>query len=206
MLDVHAPEHRVSGVRDFFVHLLTITVGLLIALGLENAAEALHHRHERKEAEANIHQELLHNRDILREGAPVVQGERNAMLTVIQVLDAISQKKPLPVKQFSLDYSVATLSDGAWRSAVQTGALAYMDYGEVELFADAYKQQAMLEDAQTKTLEDYLELTPLMRKGIDISPAEATSSIASADHALGHLSGVLAVGQGTLDAYNKALQ
>lgn len=50
MLDVHAPEHPIGGPRDFLVHLLTITVGLLIALGLENSVEALHHRHQRKEA------------------------------------------------------------------------------------------------------------------------------------------------------------
>ena len=37
MLDVHTPEHRIGGVRDFLLHILTITVGLLIALALENA-------------------------------------------------------------------------------------------------------------------------------------------------------------------------
>ena len=54
MLDVHAPEHGIHGVRDFFVHLLTISVGLLIAVGLEASVEALHHRSERKEAEATL--------------------------------------------------------------------------------------------------------------------------------------------------------
>ena len=40
MLDVHAPEHGIHGMRDFFVHLLTITAGLLIALALEAGVEA----------------------------------------------------------------------------------------------------------------------------------------------------------------------
>jgi hypothetical protein len=34
-LDVHAPHHRVEGWKDFFIHLLTISVGLLIAVGIE---------------------------------------------------------------------------------------------------------------------------------------------------------------------------
>lgn len=62
MLDVHPPEHGIHGIRDFFIHLLTITVGLLIALGLEATVEALHHRSERKEAEATLRQELTQNR------------------------------------------------------------------------------------------------------------------------------------------------
>ena len=52
MLDVHPPEHGIYGVRDFFLHLLTISVGLLIALGLEASVEAIHHRHERNESQA----------------------------------------------------------------------------------------------------------------------------------------------------------
>ncbi len=66
MLDVHAPEHGINGVRDFFLHLFTITVGLLIALGLEAGAEALHHRHQREEAEATIRREISENHDELQ--------------------------------------------------------------------------------------------------------------------------------------------
>ncbi len=40
MLDVHPPHQPVHGWRDFLIHLLTITVGLLIALGLEAVAES----------------------------------------------------------------------------------------------------------------------------------------------------------------------
>ena len=62
MLDVHAPHQSPLGVRDFFIHLLTITAGLLIALGLEAAVEAVHHRHQRIEAEETIHREIEENR------------------------------------------------------------------------------------------------------------------------------------------------
>ena len=36
-LDVHAPHEPIHGVKDFLLHLLTITVGLLIAVGLKDA-------------------------------------------------------------------------------------------------------------------------------------------------------------------------
>ncbi|HEY5329116.1 MAG TPA: hypothetical protein VIJ79_04465 [Acidobacteriaceae bacterium] len=47
MLDVHPPHHAATTWRDFFIHIATICVGLLIAIGLEQTVEALHHRHER---------------------------------------------------------------------------------------------------------------------------------------------------------------
>jgi hypothetical protein len=47
MLDVHLPHEPIHGTRDFFLHLFTITIGLLIAIGLEAMVEAVHHRHQR---------------------------------------------------------------------------------------------------------------------------------------------------------------
>ena len=59
MLDVHPPHGKLHGVGDFFLHLFTITIGLLIALGLEAAVDR-HHQHElREQAEANLRTELL---------------------------------------------------------------------------------------------------------------------------------------------------
>lgn len=37
MLDVHVPEHGIHGFRDFFLHLFTITIGLLMLLALKPA-------------------------------------------------------------------------------------------------------------------------------------------------------------------------
>ncbi len=45
MLDVPTP-HPAHTWRDFLIHIATICVGLLIAIGLEQTVEALHRRHE----------------------------------------------------------------------------------------------------------------------------------------------------------------
>ena len=47
MLDIHPPHHAASTWRDFLIHIATIVIGLLIAIGLEQAVEAIHRRHER---------------------------------------------------------------------------------------------------------------------------------------------------------------
>ena len=50
MLDVHPAHHAASTWRDFFIHIATIVIGLLIAIGLEQTVEYFHHRHLASEA------------------------------------------------------------------------------------------------------------------------------------------------------------
>ena len=55
MLDVHAPHQAVRSWMDFLVHIIAITIGLLIAIGLEQAVEYVHHRHQREQIEQQMH-------------------------------------------------------------------------------------------------------------------------------------------------------
>ena len=43
-LDVHPAHHAATTWRDFFIHIATIVLGLLIAVGLEQRVEHFHHR------------------------------------------------------------------------------------------------------------------------------------------------------------------
>jgi hypothetical protein len=54
MLDMHAPHQLVHTWRDFFIHIATIVVGLLIAVALEQTIEALHHRNQRSKLEEEM--------------------------------------------------------------------------------------------------------------------------------------------------------
>ena len=208
MLDVHAPEHRISGTRDFLTHILTITVGLLIALALENAAEALHHHHQRAEAESNIRQELERNRDGLKQAAPMVVAERANLVKLIAALEGvISGQKDAMAQTASLEFDEEPIPDAAWVTASSTGALSYMDYGEVERFSGAYKEQSLLQTAEEKALDDYLEFTPILSlHGKQVTAAEAVQVLPAVQRALAHVNGMLALGQGTLGSYDAALK
>ena len=60
MLDVHPPQSTHTW-RDFFIHIATICIGLLIAIGLEQSVEFFHHRHERDDARERLVEELQEN-------------------------------------------------------------------------------------------------------------------------------------------------
>jgi hypothetical protein len=57
-VDVHPPHHPIRSWKEFLLHLVTITVGLLIALALEAAVEAAHHRHIVRDARENLRREM----------------------------------------------------------------------------------------------------------------------------------------------------
>jgi cold shock CspA family protein len=65
MLDVHAPHENVHTWKDFFIHITTITIGLLIAIALEQTVEYLHHRHQAKEMADNLRAESLANHRVV---------------------------------------------------------------------------------------------------------------------------------------------
>ena len=209
MLDVHAPEHGINGVRDFFLHLFTITIGLLIALALENAAESLHHRHQREEAETLIRREIKNNHDILQAGAPEAIAELQHMTSVLQTLQARTRSQPGVLNQSDFAFREAPIQDAAWRTASSTGALAYLDYAEVERFSDAYKEQDLLQHMEEQALEDYLQLLPVLKhsgtNGV-VSPEVAAQSIPYVLRIIAHLNGMLDVGAGTLGTYEAALK
>ena len=60
-MEIEPPHHPIETRRDFFIHLFTITCGLLIALSLEGLVEWSHHRSLVHEARANIRQEIEDN-------------------------------------------------------------------------------------------------------------------------------------------------
>ena len=45
MIDIHPAEHAAHSWREFLVHIATIVLGIIIAIGLEQAVELVHHYH-----------------------------------------------------------------------------------------------------------------------------------------------------------------
>ena len=82
MLDVHPAHHAASTWKEFFIHIATIVLGLLIAVGLEQTVEAIHHRHQRAELIEQMHAESEHN-------LPVLEKDINTLAQEIIYMRAI---------------------------------------------------------------------------------------------------------------------
>ncbi|HZZ39305.1 MAG TPA: hypothetical protein VFE06_09245 [Acidobacteriaceae bacterium] len=96
MLDVHPAHHAATTWRDFFIHIATICVGLIIAIGLEQTVEAVHHLHQRRELEENLRSEL---RADLRHDAVDFRVFADIRAYTLQLSSAVSARragKPSP--------------------------------------------------------------------------------------------------------------
>jgi len=143
MLDVHAPHEKTHTWIDFFIHIATIVVGLLIAVGLEQAVEAIHHRHERDDLRESMQHE---SEQVLRDATSTAAAQDyslNIISARIQnVKDAAWTQKPLaspaPYKLPLFAYP----DDPIWRSAKTSGGAALLTpdeingYSEIELICE----------------------------------------------------------------------
>ncbi len=162
-MEVHPPEHGIHNWRDFLVHMGTITLGLLIALGLEAAAESVHHHHQVAEAREQIHIELDENRKITAKDREILQ---NAYAQMRTNLTALQADGPVDSSKLRFGWFWNSGESSAWQTARDTGAVALMPYDEVQRYADAYLQQEAVSDAAKGYIKQATKaVQPLLRHG-----------------------------------------
>jgi len=142
MLDVHPPHQPVHGLRDFLVHLSTITVGLLIALGLEACVEWMHHRHQVEDVRVALLRErsenqkrFVENTAFTRQDAALLQNDL-LVLRFCQTHPGTSEGSLPGV--FVLTNSYQRSVDSAWTMAQATSVTALMPQEEVQGTAELY--------------------------------------------------------------------
>jgi len=167
MLDVHPPEHAAHSWRDFFIHIATICVGLLIAVALEQSVEALHRHHEaaglREELRGESDQVL---KDCRRSQAGVVRQLKWNDDRIQQVKATVWDHQPLPPLAEHPTVLFAAPDMPIWRSA-KAGALTPLlseaeinAYSEVEYVQMHVDLLATDEAKAQQALDDFLDQYP----------------------------------------------
>ena len=139
MLDVHVP-HPTHTWKDFFIHIATITVGLLIAIGLEQTVEALHHRHQRRELEQQLHDEAQRNLDLVHVNITHLKATHAwidsaiVALNAAPVTDGRIKRSALPPLG-NYDGSIWTPSRTVWAVAKASGTVALLPEDKAQVYA-----------------------------------------------------------------------
>jgi uncharacterized protein YfcZ (UPF0381/DUF406 family) len=178
VVDVHAPHQPVHGWRDFFVHLITITIGLLIALGLEGCVEWLHHRQLVHEAERSLHAEIEKNSKDVTEAIRDLGARQAELKSDVAVLKYFIRNAKMPEHSgMTISFHIKTVEDVSWKTAQLTGALSYMPYARAQEYSDIYATQSELNGAEMQAARDaIISLAPFINSGNgeDPTPAEAS--------------------------------
>ncbi len=143
MLDVHPPHHAATNWRDFFIHIATIVIGLLIAIGLEQTVEAIHRQHERTELLQRLHEESQQIvKDCSHTKALLATRDQQLALRIEQLQSVLWKHQTIAAAEPSRGPTVLQRPDDPiWRAA-KTGGLAprltseeVNAYSEVEIIA-----------------------------------------------------------------------
>ena len=165
MLEVHPSHSAIHTWRDFFIHIATIVIGLLIAIGLEQSVEYLHHRHQLQEARRELSKEVDDNQRTIELN---IESTRKASLALdadIVMLRALSSNSPV-AKKLDYTWEPNDTQDGAWQAAKHSGSLSLMPHDELRRYARVYA-----------VLAAFMEALPAFGARMEVAGAIARRSV-----------------------------
>jgi hypothetical protein len=191
MLDVHAHAHAIHTWKDFFVHIATIVIGLLIAISLEQTVEFFHHRHQVAEARNALELELRLNVNRFeaetanfRHSVPILQTNLAVFQYLQQHPGAASSSWPGTLDWNTINFSYL---DNAWKTAQQSGVLQYMPAAEVRHYAAVHRRFDILNElilARRTAISRAAMYTIAQPNASLLSPAQIDDEIALTTSAL----------------------
>src|SRR6266480_2259996 len=145
MLEVHPPHENVHGWRQFFIHIVAITIGLLIAIGLEQMVVYFHHRHQLQEARGELAAELESNRRVVHINLEATR-KLTADLDANMALLRAPQISPSDIRS-KLVYGLGNFywpKDATWQAIKQNGSLGLMAHDELHYYVYIYEDIAII--------------------------------------------------------------
>ena len=137
-MEFHAPSGPIRSIKDFFLHLGIVTVGILIALGLEQLVEA---RHRAKVAQVAVEGFRREITDDIEEVKGVLDAVPELRTRVRDTVAALTEapaagSHPQSIKYPGIHFNL--ISSASWDTALATQALSDLPYDRVKRYAAAY--------------------------------------------------------------------
>jgi hypothetical protein len=179
MLDVHPPHHAANTWRDFFIHIITIVIGLLIAVGLEQTVEFFHHRHQIAETRELLRNEREDNRQALIRATKSFRVVSVELQNNLQVLTYLQQHPGTPDEKLpgalSWLWGSPVYESVAWEAAQSSGVTSLMPREEVAENAKLYAQLRRIGDSSRDSwlaITDAERYSFITKRLSDLTPAQ----------------------------------
>ena len=163
MMELSPPHSPIHTKRDFFIHMFTIILGILIALGLEAIVQWGHHRVLVREARVNILTEVRKNKQTVDQTLPELKQREEELNHIITLARQIEMKpESFNGGTMAVDWTSHELYGTAWKTASTSGAATYMAYDELQRYTDAYDGQQDFDSLQKDAFSMISQLFPLI--------------------------------------------
>ena len=174
-MDIH-PPHAIRTWKDFGVQLITITAGILIALSLEGVRESMRDRALVREARENIHREIADNKREVDGEIGAMPDRARKLDVALRFADELLKTKHTDTHQVELGLNFPTLSAASWQTAERTGALAHMDYADVQKYATLYAFQEFLAAQHRRAIDALSSTIGILTASEDGDPTKASAA------------------------------
>lgn len=155
IFDVHAPRAAVHTWKDFFIHLATIVIGLLIAVGLEQLVERAHDHYKVRETREGLRREREANGKDLITNAHNWRWEMVELQNNLLVLEYIQShpgalQTSLPGELRWVQLPVFS-NHAVWDSAQLNGVIRLMPPDETNSYQTLYQFLQLVSENNTAT-------------------------------------------------------
>jgi hypothetical protein len=148
MLEVHTPHEAIHTWKSFFIHIATIVVGLLIAVGLEQTVEFFHHRHQRYELGEALRRNGEGNRQYIHDDFAVAEGMLRWALEQTAVVERAGATGILTIRRMPAGLIYAP-DAGVWISAKASGLSSLLPAGAQNWYEDMDDRERAIFDSTT---------------------------------------------------------
>jgi len=159
-MEIHHPDKPIHSKKDFIVHMLTVVLGILLALGFEDMVQWGHHRALVREAKTNLATEIALNSKALSDGLPEILARKDKLEKILDFLQQMEKGKS-PHGSFSFGWSGFDLYSTAWKTAETSGATAYLSYDDLKGYTELYDLQQIFASFQTDAFHANADLSGL---------------------------------------------
>ena len=153
-MEIHAPESPVNSFKDFLVHISIVTVGILIALGLEGIRETIHNHHLVRETREGVRVEMEAMSDHAVQECSRVGAYSRTLAKLADALPALAAQHPEQVRAaLNSDMNPGFFFNAnSYQVALSTGVLAHMSPAEVSAYAYAAEATANYSTLQKEAI------------------------------------------------------
>lgn len=141
MLDIHPAHKAADSWKDFFVHIATICVGLLIAISLEQTIEAIHRHHQRDQLQEQLRAEAERNLSLVYSNLEHLSKRLayfDAYIVALNEAPVVGRRiqlKHLPQGGKGVCIDVVEPLQTVWAVAKAAGTVALLSEEEAQVYA-----------------------------------------------------------------------
>jgi hypothetical protein len=204
-MEFHLPG-PIRSFKDFFIHLGIVTLGILIALGLEQIVEAHHRAKIGQDSVAGFRRELAENREQVKEVMAATPALRAKIAAQIAAIGALREadKAPLTIDYPGIYFDF--IYSASWETAIATQTLYYIPAADTRRYSAAYSAFRLFLDEERTGLATWQDLRSFGPDAAALSPEQRRALIQQLHRYQSYTYVIDTIGKGTLEACDQALQ